>query len=71
MGHRRRCARRPAGARVVVEFPGFSSGWIAYPRNVVEMALANTIENRAAYRRGDLFGKMRSLMDDWATLCTA
>jgi integrase len=44
----------------------------AFPREVVEMALAHTIENRveAAYRRGDLFEKRRQLMEAWATFCS-
>lgn len=35
-----------------------------FPREVVEMALAHTIESKveAAYRRGDLFQKRRQLM---------
>src|SRR5260370_32704938 len=39
-----------------------------FPREVVEMALAHTIENKveAAYRRGDLFQKRRQLMEAWA-----
>jgi len=43
----------------------------SYPREVVEMALAHTIENKveAAYRRGDLFEKRRELMRDWARFC--
>jgi integrase len=43
----------------------------AYPNEVVEMALAHTIGNKAeaAYRRGDLFEKRQRLMDDWATHC--
>jgi integrase len=42
-----------------------------FPREVVEMALAHTIENKveAAYRRGDLFQKRRQLMDAWARFC--
>jgi hypothetical protein len=38
---------------------------------VVEMALAHTIENKveAAYRRGDLFQKRRQLMEAWARFC--
>lgn len=41
------------------------------PSEVVEMALAHTIGNKveAAYRRGDLFEKRRSLMDRWAAAC--
>jgi integrase len=44
-----------------------------FPREVCEMALAHTIENRveAAYRRGDLFEKRRELMDAWATFVTS
>ncbi|HEX3472880.1 MAG TPA: integrase arm-type DNA-binding domain-containing protein [Silvibacterium sp.] len=40
---------------------------------VVEMALAHTIENKveAAYRRGDLFQKRRQLMEAWARFCAA
>ncbi|MGH7098820.1 MAG: tyrosine-type recombinase/integrase [Stellaceae bacterium] len=51
------------------------SDWAAertnYPREVVEVALAHTIENKveAAYRRGDLFDKRRRLMDEWARFC--
>lgn len=39
-----------------------------HPSEVVEMALAHTIPNKAeaAYRRGDLLQKRRKLMDDWA-----
>lgn len=38
------------------------------PREVAEMALAHTIENRveAAYRRGDLLAKRRELMEEWS-----
>ena len=43
----------------------------AYPNEVVEMALAHAVGNKAeaAYRRGDLFEKRRSLMDEWAAFC--
>ncbi len=42
-----------------------------YPREVIEMALAHAIGNKveAAYRRGDLFEKRRSLMAEWAKFC--
>jgi integrase len=42
-----------------------------YPHEVVEMALAHTIGNKveAAYRRGDLFEKRRTLMNAWAEFC--
>jgi len=43
----------------------------AYPRDVAEMALAHTIEDKseAAYRRGDLLEKRRGLMKSWAEFC--
>lgn len=64
--------------KVAVTAHGFRSAfrdWAAeqtsYPREVCEMALAHTIENKveAAYRRGDLFEKRRRLMADWARYC--
>ena len=44
----------------------------SYPRDVAEMALAHTIENKveAAYRRGDLFEKRRAMMQDWGDYIT-
>lgn len=44
-----------------------------YPREVAEMALAHTIGNavEAAYRRGDLMDKRRSMMEEWAAFCSA
>jgi integrase len=43
----------------------------AHPNEVVEMALSHTTKNQAeaAYRRGDLFEKRRTLMCDWAQRC--
>lgn len=43
----------------------------AFPREVVEMALAHTIANKveAAYQRGDLFAKRAKLMQAWADYC--
>ena len=42
------------------------------PRDVAEMALAHTIENKAeaAYRRGELITKRAVLMQRWATFAT-
>ena len=42
-----------------------------YDKDVVEMALAHTIESKveAAYRRGDLLEKRTQLMQDWANHC--
>jgi integrase len=52
-------------------FSDWAAERTAYPREVVEMALAHTIGNKveAAYRRGDLFEKRRELMEAWASFC--
>jgi len=44
-----------------------------HPRDVCEQALAHSLGNavEAAYRRGDLFEKRRTLMDDWAHYITS
>lgn len=49
-------------------FRDWAAEQTAYPSEVVEMALAHTIDNKveAAYRRGDLFEKRRRLMSDWS-----
>lgn len=41
------------------------------PNEVVEMALAHTVKNKAeaAYRRGDLLIKRAVLMEEWAAFC--
>jgi integrase len=54
-------------------FRDWASETTAFPHEVVEMALAHTIENKAeaAYRRGDLFEKRRQLMTAWAEFCRA
>ncbi|CEG09780.1 Putative prophage CPS-53 integrase [Afipia felis] len=50
--------------------------WVAeqtnYPSAVAEMALAHSIGNavEAAYRRGDMLDKRRSLMAQWENYCT-
>ena len=43
-----------------------------YPREVAEQALAHAVSDRveAAYRRGDLLQKRRTLMEAWADFCT-
>ncbi|MGI4944435.1 MAG: tyrosine-type recombinase/integrase, partial [Janthinobacterium lividum] len=45
----------------------------AYPREVVEAALAHTLKDKveAAYQRSDLMERRRPLMEDWASSCTA
>jgi integrase len=42
------------------------------PRAVAEMALSHTVGNavEAAYRRGDLFEKRKTLMEKWAKFCS-
>lgn len=52
-------------------FRDWAAETTAHPRDVVEMALAHSLESKteAAYRRGDLFEKRRELMDDWAGYC--
>lgn len=44
-----------------------------FPRELIEQALAHTIQNKAerAYRRGTAIERRRSLMEDWATYLTA
>ena len=63
------------GMRPGLTVHGFRSAfrdWAAeatgFPAEVVEMALAHTIQNQveAAYRRGDLLDKRRELMQKWA-----
>ena len=43
----------------------------AYPREVIEHALAHQLKDKAeaAYARGSLFDKRRRLMTDWANYC--
>lgn len=50
-------------------FRDWASETTSFPRDVVEMALAHTIENKveAAYRRGDLLDKRRDLMIEWSS----
>lgn len=45
----------------------------AYPREVIEHALAHQLKDKAeaAYARGTLFNKRRRLMEDWAKYCAA
>ena len=52
-------------------FRDWASECTNFPSEVVEMALAHTIDNKveAAYRRGDLFNKRVTLMNDWARYC--
>lgn len=49
-------------------FRDWAAETTSFPRELAEMALAHTIENKveAAYRRGDLLEKRRELMNEWA-----
>jgi integrase len=67
--------QRLRGMRPGLTVHGFRSSfrdWAAenttFPAEVVEMALAHTVQNQveAAYRRGDLLDKRRELMQAWA-----
>jgi integrase len=53
-------------------FRNWTAEETAYPNEVAEMALAHAVGNavEAAYRRGDLFEKRRSMMQDWAAFLT-
>ena len=52
-------------------FRDWAAETTSFPRELAEMALAHTIENKveAAYRRGDLFEKRRTMMEAWAEYC--
>ena len=54
-------------------FRDWAADQTGHPNIVVEMALAHTIGDKveAAYRRGELFLKRKSLMTDWAEYCEA
>ncbi len=54
-------------------FRDWASESTNHPREIAEMALAHSIENKveAAYRRGDLLEKRRQLMDEWAMFAAA
>jgi integrase len=64
--------RRMGAAAVPHGFRSTFRDWCAertnYPREVAEMALAHAIGDKveAAYRRGDLFDKRKSMMQLWA-----
>jgi len=52
-------------------FKTWGSEATAFPRDVIEAALAHSLENKveAAYLRGDLLDKRRALMEAWAAYC--
>ncbi|NVJ93337.1 MAG: integrase arm-type DNA-binding domain-containing protein [Methylocystaceae bacterium] len=65
--------------RTDITVHGFRStfrDWVAektgFAKEVAEMSLAHAVENKveAAYRRGDLFEKRRTLMNQWEQQCT-
>ena len=61
-----RIAAVPHGFRS--SFRDWAAERTSTPREVVEAALAHTVQNptEAAYARSDLFERRRRLMDDWA-----
>ena len=52
-------------------FRNWAGETTAYPREVIEHALAHQLKDKAeaAYARGTLFDKRRNLMADWAQFC--
>lgn len=67
-----------AGAAITVHgfrstFRDWAGETTAYPREVIEHALAHQLRDKAeaAYQRGSLLDKRRRLMADWATYCDA
>jgi integrase len=52
-------------------FSDWAHDTTAYPKVVIDMALAHTVGNKveAAYRRGELFEKRRRLMAEWERYC--
>jgi integrase len=69
-GMRVRTGYVPHGFRST--FRDWAAERTGYPSEVVEMALAHAVGSKveAAYRRGDLFEKRRSLMDTWAAFAS-
>jgi integrase len=59
----------PHGFRAT--FKTWATEQTAYPREVIEAALAHTMGDKTeqAYQRGDLLEKRRALMADWGTYC--
>lgn len=53
-------------------FRDWAGEMTAYPREVIEHALAHQLKDKAeaAYARGTLFAKRKQLMDSWATFCS-
>jgi integrase len=68
---------RPDDKLTVHGFRSTFRDWAAertsFPSDIVEMALAHTIENKveAAYRRGDLLEKRRNLAEAWSGYCAS
>lgn len=53
-------------------FRDWAGEMTAYPREVIEHALAHQLRDKAeaAYQRGTLLAKRRRLMEDWAAYCS-
>ena len=54
-------------------FKTWAAEQTGFPREVVEAALAHSVENpvEAAYLRGTMFEKRRHLMQSWDEFCAA
>jgi len=71
------CWRDNDGRNIVVHgfrstFRDWAGETTAYPREVIEHALAHQLKDKAeaAYARGSLFDKRRQLMNAWADYCS-
>lgn len=53
-------------------FRDWGAEMTSFPRELLESALAHVLRDKteAAYQRGDLFDRRRTLMDAWAGYCT-
>jgi integrase len=67
--HRQQCPVTAHGFRST--FRDWAGETTAYPREVIEHALAHQLKDKAeaAYARGTLFDKRAQLMDEWAKHC--
>jgi integrase len=70
-----RAVRTANAAATVHGFRSTFRDWVAestnHPRELAEMALAHALRDKieAAYQRGDLLERRRTLMDQWAAFC--
>jgi integrase len=72
----KRMGLRGGGRHVTVHgfrstFMDWATECTHFPAEMRDLALAHTVSDKveAAYRRGDMFGQRRELMEDWARFC--